>query len=376
MPMAGLYLHIPFCKQACHYCNFHFSASRKDLDPMCNALIREMQLRQHYLEGATLSSIYFGGGTPSLLPLQQLGRIFDAIYSLFEVENDAEVTLEANPDDLGQDTLNALRNTPINRLSIGIQSFSEADLRLMNRAHSEKQAREVLELALDAGFHNLTADLIYGIPGASDRQWADNIEILTSYNIPHISAYCLTVEPKTALHHFVQKGKIPPVDEAQAVRQFDYLISTLEGMGFIHYEISNFARPGMFARHNSSYWLQVPYLGIGPSAHSFDGHNRQSNVAHNAHYIKAMQADTPQNWFELELLSPEQRYNETILTCLRTVWGLSPNDLSPDFKDYFLEKIPPFLRNEQVEEIEGRYRLTRSGKFFADSIAVSLFSPV
>lgn len=373
--MAGLYLHIPFCKQACHYCNFHFSTSLRYMEEMCDALIREMYLQREFLNGAACSSIYFGGGTPSLLPPHQLERLLNTAFTLFAVEKDAEITLEANPDDLTPDTLTALRSTPVNRLSIGIQSFSAADLQLMNRAHSEKQAREALELALNAGFSNITADLIYGIPGSSDQQWAQNIQILTSYKIPHISAYCLTIETKTALHHFVQKGKIPPVDEAQAVRQFDFLISSLEDLGYIHYEISNFAQPGSFARHNSNYWLQIPYLGIGPSAHSFNGQLRQWNIAHNAQYIKAMQEDTPAPWFEQELLSPEQRYNEAILTALRTVWGLSPNDLAPAFRDYFLEKIPPFLQNGQIEQNGDRYRLTRTGKFFADGIAVDLFLP-
>ena len=371
--MAGLYLHIPFCKQACHYCNFHFSTSLKSLDAMCDALIREMHLQQDYLSGAALSSIYFGGGTPSLLPPRQLEHLLETIFSIFDVEKDAEITLEANPDDLDLSTLTSLRNTPINRLSIGIQSFSETDLRLMNRAHSEKQARDVLELAINAGFHNLTADLIYGIPGSTDQQWAQNIEILTSYGIPHISAYCLTVENQTALHHFVQKGKVPPVDETQAVRQFDFLISTLEEKGYLHYEISNFALPGSFARHNSSYWRQIPYLGIGPSAHSYNGQYRQWNIAHNARYIKAMQEATPAAWFERELLTPAQSYNEMVLTGLRTIWGLAPNDIPPDFRDYFLEKIAPFLQNGQVERVEEGYRLSRSGKFFADGIAVALF---
>jgi oxygen-independent coproporphyrinogen-3 oxidase len=373
--MAGLYLHIPFCKQACHYCNFHFSTSLRSLDAMCDALIREMHLQQDYLGGAALSSIYFGGGTPSLIPPRQLERLLETAFSLFSVEQDAEITLEANPDDLDLTTLTALRNTPVNRLSIGIQSFSETDLRLMNRAHSVRQARSALEMALQTGFHNLTADLIYGIPGSCDQQWSQNIEILTSYGIPHISAYCLTVENQTALHHFVQKGTVPPVDEAQAVREFDFLIATLEDKGYLHYEISNFALPGSFARHNSNYWRQVPYLGIGPSAHSYNGQHRQWNIAHNARYLKAMQAETPGIWFEQELLTPAQRYNEMVLTSLRTIWGLSPQDIPPDFRIYFLDKITPFLQNGQAERVGESYRLSRTGKFFADGIAIALFFP-
>ncbi len=343
------------------------------MEAMCDALIREMYLQRDYLGGAALGSIYFGGGTPSLLSPQQLERLFDTIYTLFVVESDAEITLEANPDDLDAQALSALRNTPVNRLSIGIQSFFPADLVLMHRAHNALQARTAVELALQAGYQNLTADLIYGIPGSSDEQWAENIKILTGYGIPHISAYCLTVESHTALHHFVQKGKVPPVDEAQAVRQFDFLITTLGGLGYVHYEISNFAQPGRFARHNSSYWRQTPYLGIGPSAHSYNGQYRQWNIAHNPRYIKAMQEDTPLPWFEREHLTPQQRYNETILTSLRTIWGLSPEDLPADFRTYFLEKIQPLLHNGQIEREGERYRLSKNGKFFADAIAVDLF---
>ncbi|MEY4134195.1 MAG: hypothetical protein RL386_545 [Bacteroidota bacterium] len=343
------------------------------MEEMCDALIREIQLQRDYLGGAALKSIYFGGGTPSLLHPRQLERLFDTIFTCFVVENDAEITLEANPDDLCADTLSALRNTPVNRLSIGIQSFFPADLVLMHRAHNTLQARAAIELALQAGYRNLSADLIYGIPGSTDRQWAENIRILTDYGIPHISAYCLTVETHTALHHFVQKGKVPPVDEAQAVRQFDFLITALEEQGYIHYEISNFARPGMFARHNSSYWRQVPYLGIGPSAHSYDGHYRQWNIAHNARYIQAMQEESPTPWFEREHLTPQHRYNEAILTSLRTIQGLAPEDLPLDFQTYFLEKIPPLLHNGHIEMAEGRYRLSRSGKFFADAVAVAHF---
>lgn len=371
--MPGLYLHIPFCRQACHYCNFHFSTSLKYVEEMTDALICELALQRDYLWGAPLSSIYFGGGTPSLLTGAQLERIFAAIYAIHRVESGAEITLEANPDDLDAEKLSALRQTPVNRLSIGVQSFSDADLRFMNRAHHAGQARNAIENALKAGFDNLTVDLIYGTPTTSDRQWAENIALLTGYGIPHISAYCLTVEERTALHHFVEKGKVQPVDEAQAVRQFDYLISALEAAGYVHYEISNFAQPGCFAQHNSSYWKNEPYLGIGPSAHSFNGFSRQWNPANNARYVKIMQDPDPAPWYEIELLTPAQQYNERILTTLRTIWGLPLETLQPPFRAYFLKKALPLMEQGLIFQEKDRYQLTRSGKFLADRIAVELF---
>ncbi|WP_044233692.1 radical SAM family heme chaperone HemW [Haliscomenobacter hydrossis] len=376
--MPGIYLHIPFCKQACHYCNFHFSTSLRQKGAMVDAIVRELELQKDYLQGAPLSSIYFGGGTPSLLDAGELERIFAKIYQLHAVEVDAEITLEANPDDLDLLKLQALRNTPVNRLSIGIQSFAEEDLRFMNRAHNAQEARACIENALSQGFKNLTLDLIYGAPTTSHAQWAKNLETIFQYPIPHLSAYCLTVEPKTALDHFVKKGLAAPVDEEHANAQFQHLMEATKARGFEHYEISNFAQPGWYARHNSSYWQGEPYLGIGPSAHSFNGSSRQWNVANNAKYLKILNDDTPptlenSGLFERETLSPATRYNEYVMTGLRTIWGCSLDKIDPAFRTFFLENIQPFITKELVLVQEQRYRLSDTGKFMADHIASELF---
>lgn len=376
--MPGIYLHIPFCKQACHYCNFHFSTSLRQKGAMVEAIVRELEVQKDYLQGAPLSSIYFGGGTPSLLDAGELEQIFSKIYQLHSVHANAEITLEANPDDLSLEKLQALRNSPVNRLSIGIQSFAEEDLRFMNRAHNAHEARACIENALAAGFENLTLDLIYGAPTTSHEQWARNLDTIFQYSIPHLSAYCLTVEPKTALDHFVRQGKADPVDEEHANAQFLYLMEATQAQGYEHYEISNFAKPGHYARHNSSYWLGEPYLGIGPSAHSFNGQSRQWNVANNAKYLKILtEADiaelTDTGLFELEELSPATRYNEYVMTGLRTIWGCDLQKIAPAFQAYFLENVQPFMDKGQVLAQNHQYRLSNSGKFMADYIAAQLF---
>ena len=376
--MPGIYLHIPFCKQACHYCNFHFSTSLRQKGAMVEAIVRELEWQKDYLQGAPLSSIYFGGGTPSLLDAAELEQIFSKIYQLHSVRADAEITLEANPDDLSLEKLQALRNSPVNRLSIGIQSFAEEDLRFMNRAHNAHEARACIENALALGFDNLTLDLIYGTPTTSHEQWARNLDTIFQYPIPHLSAYCLTVEPKTALDHFVRQGKASPVDEEHANAQFLYLMEATQAQGYEHYEISNFAKPGRYARHNSSYWLGEPYLGIGPSAHSFNGQSRQWNVANNAKYLKILNEGnvtqiTDTELFELEELSPATRYNEYVMTGLRTIWGCDLQKIAPVFQSYFVENVQPFIDKGQVLMQNHQYRLSASGKFMADYIAAQLF---
>lgn len=376
--MPGIYLHIPFCKQACHYCNFHFSTSLRQKGAMVEAIVRELEWQKDYLHGVPLSSIYFGGGTPSLLDAAELEQIFSKIYQLHSLQADAEITLEANPDDLNLDKLQTLRNSPVNRLSIGIQSFAEEDLRFMNRAHNAQEARSCIENALALGFDNLTLDLIYGAPTTSHEQWARNLDTIFQYPIPHLSAYCLTVEPKTALDHFVHQGKASPVDEEHANAQFQYLMDATQAQGYEHYEISNFAKPGHYARHNSSYWLGEPYLGIGPSAHSFNGQSRQWNVANNAKYLKILkEGDITQlsetGLFELEALSPATRYNEYVMTGLRTIWGCDLQKMAPGFQSYFLENVQPFMDKGQVLVQNKQYRLSDSGKFMADYIAAQLF---
>jgi len=345
---------------------------------MVEAILRELEWQKDYLAGAELSSIYFGGGTPSLLSDQELELIFSKIYQIHKVRLDAEITLEANPDDLSLDKLQALRNSPVNRLSIGIQSFAEEDLRFMNRAHNAQESLACIENALAQGFPNLTLDLIYGSPTTSHAQWAKNLDTIFQYPIPHLSAYCLTVEPKTALDHFVRQGKAAPVDEEHANAQFLYLMEATQAQGYEHYEISNFAKPGYYARHNSNYWLGEPYLGIGPAAHSFNGLSRQWNVANNAKYLKILEDDQLKilegtGLFEQEILSPATRYNEYVMTGLRTIWGCDLQKIDLAFQSFFLENIQPFIAQGQVLVQEQNYRLSPSGKFIADHIASELF---
>ncbi len=344
-------------------------------DAMLDALVLELDMQRDYLDGAELTTVYFGGGTPSQLPVGDLVRIFEQISRLHRVAPDAEITLEANPDDLSAAYLADLRRyTPVNRLSIGIQSFSDADLQWMNRAHSAEHARTCLEAAHAAGFDQLTVDLIYGAPTTSDAQWAENLRIVFEHGVPHLSCYCLTVEEGTALGNWVAKGKAPAVDEEKAAGQFDFLLEASAGAGYEQYEISNFARPGHYSRHNSSYWQGEPYLGIGPSAHSFKDMTRQWNAANNALYIKALEAG--QIPFESEVLRPEQRYNELVMTGLRTSWGLDTANLDrlgPEFRPYFERQAIPYLASGALLKKGTVYYLSAAGKFLADGIAASLF---
>lgn len=378
--MAGIYLHIPFCKQACHYCNFHFSTSLKYKDEMVAAMLHELELQKDYLKDEPIETIYFGGGTPSLLDRRDLDLFFENIFKHFRTPtnnqqsttNNIEITIEANPDDLTPQKIKELQQTPVNRMSIGIQSFSEEDLRFMNRAHNTQEAIACIENAQAAGFENLTVDLIYGAPTTSDEQWAANLEQVFHFNIPHLSCYCLTVEEKTALGHFVKTGKAKPVDEEQAERQFQYLIKQTATVGYEHYEISNFAKPGWHSRHNASYWQGKKYLGIGPSAHSFDGQSRQWNVANNAQYIKSLQAGHLP--FEKEILTPEQRYNEYVMVSLRTVWGCDLEKIKDlGFEKHFLKQSTNYLEEGLIEQDGAIFKLTEKGKFLADGIAAGLF---
>lgn len=372
--MAGIYLHIPFCKQACHYCNFHFSTSLKQKDTLLDALIEELHLQRDYLSGEQLSSIYLGGGTPSLLTTDELMRLFEVIYQLHAVSDQAEITLEANPDDLNKEALKALRRTPINRLSIGIQSFSGEDLQFMNRAHNAQEAEVCIDLALEQGFSALSVDLIYGTPTMSDSQWEANMQKVFAKAVPHLSCYCLTVEPKTALDHFVKQGKAQPVDDEQAARQFEMLIQGAKGAGYDHYEISNFAKPGHYAQHNSNYWLGQSYLGIGPSAHSFNGQSRQWNIANNAKYIKTLHQG--QLAFEKEELTPDQRYNEYVMTGLRTIWGCDLEKISqfaPTYRAHFLTQAQVFLNDGSLIRQNEAFTLSEAGRLLADRIAMELF---
>ncbi|WP_166966922.1 radical SAM family heme chaperone HemW [Yeosuana marina] len=378
--MSGIYIHIPFCKQACHYCDFHFSTSLKKKVELVDALIRELELRTDEFKNELVETIYFGGGTPSLLTIDELALIIQTIYTTYSVTENPEITLEANPDDLvlvrtqSRTIFEDYKSIGINRLSIGIQSFFEQDLKLMNRAHNAEEAKVCLQEATKY-FDNISLDLIYGIPGLTNEHWLQNIETALSFNIPHISSYALTVEPKTALDSFIKKGIIKNVDDEQAQEQFHLLIEKLESSGFIHYELSNFGKPDYFSKNNSAYWQGKPYLGIGPSAHSFNGNQRSWNVRNNSKYIKSLQENTLPT--EIETLSLTDKYNEYIMTGLRTIWGVSlekvEQDFGKDHKKYLLEQANNFLNNDLLYINKGTLLVTKKGKFLSDGIASDLF---
>ncbi len=379
--MSGIYIHIPFCRQACHYCNFHFSVSQKQRPDFVRALMKEICLQKDFLktgpeDKVLLDTLYFGGGTPSLLEISELDQIFDELNKFCELSPDAEVTLEANPDDLDPEKLVALRNSSVNRLSIGIQSFHASDLKYMNRSHTSDQAVKVLNDALKAGFESITADLIYGTPGMNDQLWKENILRLISFGIPHISAYSLTVEKKTALEVFIRRGKAAPVDEEHAARQFEILCEITAQHGYEHYEISNFGKPGFFSRHNLSYWSGVPYLGLGPSAHSYREGLRRWNVANTCSYIDYLQnGQLPP--FEQEELDKDQQYNEYVMTALRTMWGIDKELVKNRFGEQYAEKLmhaaQKYLKNGKMLETSSHLVISNQGKFLADGIAADLF---
>ena len=372
--MAGIYIHIPFCKQACHYCDFHFSTSLKHKDDMIRALQAEIGWRKDELGNEKIETIYFGGGTPSVLSVDEINKLITAVHQHFEVTPDPEITLEANPDDLSKEKIKELSQTPINRLSIGVQSFFDDDLLLMNRSHNAQNAYESVAEARKY-FDNITLDLIYGIPNMSMEKWQANIDKALALNVPHISSYALTVEPKTTLHHLIQKGEIPLPDDGVAHEHFLRLVEVLQANGFVHYELSNFGLPGYFSQNNTAYWQGKKYLGIGPSAHSFDGISRSWNVANNVRYIQHIdQQNLPS---EKEYLSLADRYNEYIMTGLRTIWGVSLDKIQADFgakfENYLRLNAQKYLDNQQLV-IEGNHlKTTLQAKFFTDGIASDLF---
>ncbi|WP_245189698.1 radical SAM family heme chaperone HemW [Lunatimonas salinarum] len=373
--MSGIYIHIPFCKQACHYCDFHFSTHTGYQEQMLEAMRHELVQRSAYLPaGSNVQTVYFGGGTPSLLSPTSIETLLDTIYRHFPMDL-KELTLEANPDDLSKEKLQAYRSMGIDRLSIGIQSFQEPILRFYNRAHTAEESYRVLDTARDGGFQKLSIDLMYGFPAPDHTHWRLDLETALKMDPGHISSYCLTVEPKTALGRWSKAGKFLPAEEEFVAEQFEMLQNAMETAGYIQYEISNFGREGMFAVHNTNYWKGIPYLGIGPSAHSFDGINRGHNIANNGQYLKAMASG--EQVFELDVLSLQDRANEYILTALRTIWGV---DLHHFEKTYGLN-----LPKERLKEIRWMkehgwlaasdkfLRLTKNGKLLADSIAEKLF---
>jgi oxygen-independent coproporphyrinogen-3 oxidase len=372
--MAGIYIHIPFCKQACYYCDFHFSTSLQYKSDMLKALQNEIRLQKDYLAGETIDTIYLGGGTPSLLQGDEINTLFDVITKHHSVSSAAEITIEANPDDLDEQRVKELRHTPINRFSIGIQSFYDEDLLWMNRAHRSREAEASVKRVQDAGFTNITADLIYGFPLLTDHKWKHNLEQIFELKIPHISAYSMTVEPKTALASFIEKKVFAPMNEAQSADQFMVLLDEMKNHGYEQYEISNFCLPDHYSRHNSNYWKGVKYLGIGPSAHSFNGDSRQWNVPNNAKYISALSINNIPA--EREQLSEQDRLNEYIMTSLRTIWGLDLHKLESISKysgEQLLKAAEEFFEKGWITKKEQIITLTPEGKLYADKIAAELF---
>jgi oxygen-independent coproporphyrinogen-3 oxidase len=374
--MAGIYFHIPFCKQACHYCDFHFSTNQEKKGEMVGALVRELELQKSYLEGESVETVYFGGGTPSLLSVAEIETLLQAVAKNFTRLPAGEITLEANPDDLDAEKLVALRAAGVNRLSIGIQSFDDQVLHFLHRAHSASAAQQCLEQARAAGFNNISLDLIYAIPGQPLETWLENIRRALSFAPEHISSYSLTIEEKTAFGKWAATGKLKAVEDDLAAAQLEMLVEMLDAAGYEQYEVSNFARPGYYSRHNSSYWQQKKYLGIGPSAHSYDGQSRQYNVANNHVYLRGLQEDKIP--FTLEALTPEDVINEYLLTTLRTSWGADLRKLRQELQ-YDLQALHgPYLNTlfaENLAIVSGdTLRLTRRGKMLADKIAADLFA--
>ena len=371
--MSGIYIHIPFCKQACHYCDFHFSTSMKKKDEMVLALAKEIELRKNECN-EVVETIYFGGGTPSILEISDIKLLIDEVYRNYKVIENPEITIEANPDDLSNERIIELSKSKVNRLSIGIQSFFEDDLQLMNRAHNADEAKKCLEFATQY-FDNISIDLIYGMPNMSNEKWLQNIETALSFNIPHISSYALTVEPKTALKKLIEIGKIDEPKDEVAQEHFQILVDKLSDNGFIHYELSNFGKENYFSKNNSAYWLGKKYIGIGPSSHSFNGVSRSWNISNNSIYLKSIAENKLPS--ETEILSKNDRYNEYVMTGLRTIWGISlykiEQEFGTDFLEYLLKQSEKFIADDLLFISDDVLRTTQKGKFLCDGIASDLF---
>ncbi len=373
--MAGIYLHIPFCRQACHYCDFHFSTVLKNKPELLSAMHKELQMRKDYLQGEKIKTIYFGGGTPSMLAADEIKRLLDTIHRLFDVDPTSEITLEANPDDLTLPVINGLKESSMNRLSIGIQSFRDDDLKMMNRAHNSSQADYAVKAAQDRGFENITIDLIYSIPGLSMADWKLNLQKAIELHVQHISAYSLTIEAGTVFGNYQKKGKLVAVEQEFSGDQFLTMLEKLHDAGFEQYEVSNFSLPGYESKHNSAYWKGEKYLGIGPSAHSFDGESRQWNVSNNSVYTRSLEKD--QLNFEKEDLDERTRINEYIMTGLRTKWGVDNVIMRSkyhfDFLKEYDEMIFDLAEGGKLVVKENVMTLTKEGMLMADKIASDFF---
>lgn len=372
--MSGIYIHIPFCKQACHYCDFHFSTSMGNKETMVSALKKELGLRKGEFKNEVVETIYFGGGTPSVLTTEEIQDIINTVYENYQVVENSEITLEANPDDLSESKIIQLAKSPINRLSIGVQSFFDEDLKLMNRAHSSEEAEKSLSVAIRY-FDNISIDLIYGMPEMTNKRWTENIDKALSFGVPHISSYALTVEPKTALASFIKKGIMKPLDDEIAQEHFHILLHKMEENGFVNYEISNFGKPDYFSKNNTAYWLGKKYIGIGPSAHSYDGIRRGWNINNNSKYIKSIEKNELP--LEEETLSKMDVYNEYVMTGLRTIWGVSfvriYNEFGVDFHKYLFKQAEKYIKDDLLFIENNTLLVSKKGKFLVDGIAADLF---
>ncbi len=372
--MAGIYIHYPYCKQKCHYCNFFSVATKKFKGQFTEALLKELALRKHELQ-SSITSIYFGGGTPSMLTVEEIRKITEHISILFQLQENAEITLEANPDDLNYSYLGQLKNTMINRLSIGIQSFNDNELKSINRVHDANAAYNSVKMAQDAGFDNLSIDLIYGIPNSTYQSWLHNLEMVHELRVAHLSAYTLTQESRTAYDILVKKGKLLPPDDEKALEQYAVLQNHLSILEMEQYEISNYSRRGMRANHNTNYWKGIPYLGLGPSAHSFDGNSRRWNKAALTDYIGIL--DGLPLEYEKEILTPENKWNERMMTGLRTQWGIDVENLARDFPENWVRDFEQlahdFIEKGLMVQTQSVFCLSPKGKLFADGIASDFF---
>ncbi len=373
--MAGIYIHIPFCKTRCHYCNFFSQASERHRDTFLPVLLQEIEHQRDYLQGEVVHTIYFGGGTPSLLSEREIRDILDHLRRNFRIDDAAEITLEANPDDINAGKAKELLAAGIDRLSLGVQSFHDEDLAYLKRVHNADQAISAIKVLQDSGLEEITIDLIYGIPTLSDEKWAENLEHFFRYDLPHLSAYALTVEEKTPLEVLIRKEKLPAPDEDRLSSQFSILTTQTGRKGYIHYEISNFAREGHYSKHNSLYWTGGHYLGLGPSAHSYNGVSRRWNKASMTSWLALK--DHFKESFEEEVLTVDQRYNEYVMTSLRTVWGcdlgLVEQEFGKEYAAHLAAGAEKYLERQQLRKENTRYFLTEQGKFFADGIAAELF---
>lgn len=373
--MAGIYLHIPYCKQKCTYCNFHFSTNTKNVNEMINAMLIEIENKKDYLLGEEIETIYFGGGTPSFIETSHINSLIKKIFSLFQVKADAEITLELNPDDISENKLRELKSTGINRLSIGVQSFHDEDLKFMNRSHDGNMARKSIAIAKKLGFKNITIDLIYGLPNLSNKKWEANLNIVKQLEINHFSAYALTVEPKTKLDYLIKSKKLDPISDEKIEEHFKILQESSERIGFVQYEISNFCKEKVISKHNSSYWKKKKYIGIGPSAHSFNGNSRQWNVKSNSKYILKLKRQ--QEHYEIEKLSENEKYNEYVLTTLRTMWGINQKYLTNNYNKKinlkFTALIKKWIESGDVIKENENFKLSKKGMLMADGIASDLF---